>query len=86
MTRKVKESKDQTRKSWIKQLQQEYLQVTFCMCDFIASLDMHGFACWCMVLLFLVGWFFRVMTMVFSLSFPFYGCHGVGMFISVFEL
>lgn len=43
---------------------------------------MHGFACWCMVLLLLVAWFFRVMTMVFNLALPFYGFHGVGMFIS----
>ena len=43
--RERKESKDQGRKIRIKQLQQEYLQVTFCMCDFLVSLDMHGFAC-----------------------------------------
>jgi len=66
--RKAKQSKDQARKSRIKQLQQEYLQVTYCMCDFLACFDMHGFTCWCMVLLLLVAWFFRVMTMVFSLT------------------
>ena len=45
--------------------------VTFYMHDFLAGLDMHGFACWCMVLLFWVASFCRVMTMAFSLAFPF---------------
>ena len=62
------------------------MQVTFCMCDFLAGLDMHGFTCWCMVLLLLVAWFWRGMTMVFSLAFPFSRCHGVGMSILVFDL
>ena len=56
------------------------------MCDFLAGLDMHGFSCWCMVLLLSVAWFCRVMVVVLSLDFPFFECHGVGMFTSVFEL
>ena len=40
--RKVKETKDQARKIWIKQLQQEYLQVTSCMYDFLAGFGVHG--------------------------------------------
>ena len=72
-----KENKDQGRKSRIKQFQQEYLQVTFCMCDFLAGFYMHSFACWCMVLLLSVVWFFWVMEMVFSLALPFSGCHGM---------
>ena len=39
--RKDKESKDQARKSWINQVQQEYLQVTGCMYDSLARFDMH---------------------------------------------
>ena len=53
------------------------------MCDFLAGLYMHGFSCWCMVLLGMVCW---VMRMVFSLALPFSGCHSVGMFISIFKL
>ena len=40
-----KERKDQGKQRRIKKLQQEYLQVTFFMCDFIVGLDMHDFAC-----------------------------------------
>jgi len=83
---KKKGKKGSRKKSKIKQLQQEYLQVTFFMSDFLAFLDMHGFACWGMVLLMSVAWFYWVMTMVFSLAFPFSKCHGVGMFILIFEL
>ena len=36
--RKDKESKGQARKSLIMQFQQEYLQVTCCMCDFLVGL------------------------------------------------
>jgi len=55
----------------IKQLQQEYLQVTYCMCDLLVGFDMHGFECSCMFLLLSVAWIFQVMTMVFSLSLHF---------------
>jgi len=45
-TRKGKEIKDQVRRSSrIKQLQKEYLQVIYCMCDFVGGFDMDGFAC-----------------------------------------
>jgi len=40
--RKAKESKDQARKVWIKQLQWEYLQITGCIYDFLAIFSMHG--------------------------------------------
>jgi len=72
-----KEIKDQARKNRIKQLQQEYLHVTYCMCDFLVGFDMYDFACWCMILLLSVAWFCRVMKMVFSLTLPFSRCHGV---------
>ena len=77
--RKEKQAKEgrgkerKARKSRIKQLQQDYLQVTYCMCDFLAGFDMHGFACWYLVLWLLVAWSCWVMTMVFSLAFPFSG-------------
>ena len=32
------------------------------MCDFLAGLDVHDFACLCMVLLLSMAWFCRVMT------------------------
>jgi len=35
--KKAKESKGQARKIWIKQLQQEYVQVIGCMCEFLAG-------------------------------------------------
>jgi len=69
----------------MKQLQHEYLQVTFCICDFLTGLDMQGFACWCMVLLLLVACICRVMIVDFSLALPSSRCHGVGMFILAFE-
>ena len=40
-------TKDQARKSWIKRLQQYYLQVLSCMYGFLASFDMHGI-CMCL--------------------------------------
>ena len=86
----IKEGKERKgkgrKKSKINQLQQEYLRVTFCMCDFLAGLDMHGFACWCMVLLLSMAWFCWVMTMVFNLALPFSRCHCVGMFTLFFEI
>ena len=83
--RKKKEKGKEGRKRKIKKIQQEYLQVTYCMCDFLACVDMHGFACWCMVLLLSVAWFCWVMIVVFNLALPFSRCHGVGMFILVFR-
>ncbi len=75
---KGKQRKHGSRKeSRIRKLQQEYLQVTFCTCDFLVGLDMHGFACWFMVLLLLVTWFFQVMTLVVSLDLAFSRCHGM---------
>ena len=44
--RKDKESKGQARKSQIKQLQWDYLRVSSCMYDFLASFGMHG-TCMC---------------------------------------
>jgi len=69
--RKGKENKDQARRNMIKQLQKEYVQVTYYMCDILASFYMHGFACWYMFLLLLVAWFCWVMMVVFSLALPF---------------
>ena len=37
-----KEGQGKQRTVRIKQLQQEYMQVTDCMCDFLAGFDMHG--------------------------------------------
>ena len=82
--RERKENKDQGRKSRIRQLQQEYLQVTYFMCDFLTSFDMHEFACWCMVLLLSMAWFCQVMKVVFILALPFSGCHGMLVCLSQF--
>jgi len=71
-TMKGKQSKDQVRKSRIKQLQQEYLQVIYCMSNIPAGFDMQGFACWYIVLLLLMEWFFEVMRVVFSLTLFFF--------------
>ena len=73
---KGKERNDQVRKSRIKHIQQEYLHVTYYMCDFLAGFDMHGFECWCMVLLLSIACLCQVVTMVFSLVFPFSRGHG----------
>ena len=75
--RERKESKDQGKESRIKQLQQEHLWVIFCICDFLAGLEMHGFACWCMVFLFLVIRSCWVTKLVFSLAKPFFKAHGM---------
>ena len=75
--RERKESKDHTSKSKIKQLQQQYLQVTYCRCDFLVCFDMHGIACWCMVLLLSMAWFCQVMIVNFSLAQHFSRFHGI---------
>ena len=43
--KKARGSKDQVGKGRIKQLQQASLQVSTCMCIFLARFGMHGIAC-----------------------------------------
>ena len=43
--KKARGSKDQAGKSNIKQLQQDSLQVSTCMCIFLARFGMHGISC-----------------------------------------
>ena len=82
---KGNEGKKGSRKeSRIKQLQQEYLEVTFCMCDFLAGFDMHAFTCWCMVIFVWVAWFCQVMAVAFSVTLPFLVCLGMLGFSSWF--
>ena len=45
-----------------------------------------AYACWYLVLLFSVAWFFQVMIVVFSLALHFFECHGVFGFDLDFEL
>jgi len=78
---KANERKDQARKGWIKQLQQEYLQVTCCMYDFLASFGMHGI-CMCVFGYFLsISWVLLGFNSSFILSLPFLDNHGVKGFI-----
>jgi len=55
-------SKDQKKKGKIKQLQQDSLQVSICMCTFLARFGMHGIACGSFVVM---AWVFPSVT-VFS--------------------
>jgi len=43
--KKARESEDQAGKGRIKQLQQESLQVSTCMCSVLARFGMHGITC-----------------------------------------
>ena len=66
-------SKDQARKSRIKQLQKYCMRVSICMCDFLSRLEyivLH-------VVLFCHGMGFSRCDHIFSISFPFSNSHGV---------
>lgn len=71
---KAKENKVQERKIWIKYFKWEYLQVTGCMCDFLAGKWMHLVGS-----LIVIGMGFAKCHIGFSLSFRF--LHRCGSFI-----
>ena len=79
--KKENESKDQARKSRIKQLKRDYLQVSICICDFLAIFGMHG-TCMCVFgSLVFIGMGFSRCDNDFSLVLPFLDSHGVmGLF------
>ena len=78
--RKEKQSKgrrEQSKKIWLKQLQREYLQVSSCIYDFLASFGMHG-TCMCVFGSHpVIGMGFSKCDIGFILSLPFLDSHCV---------
>ena len=66
--KKESRMKEQVRKSRIKQLQQDSLRVSTCMCIFLDRSVMHGISCGSFLS---CNGFFLGVTMFFSLALPF---------------
>lgn len=79
-TSKQEEAKYQGRKSKIKQLQWDYLQVSSCMYDFLAIFGTHGKCMHVFGSLVIIGIGFVRCDNVFSLSLSFLDSHGVMAF------
>ena len=76
-TKNAKGSKNQEKKSNIKQLQRDYLQVSNCMCDFLSRFGMHG-TCMCVLgSLVAIGMGFSRCDSVFRLALLLLDRHGV---------
>ena len=74
--RRKRGRKYQARKSRIKQLQRDSLQVSIFMCGFLAIFGMHNVACVFLVLLLSWAWIFPSVKMFFSLALAFLDSHG----------
>lgn len=78
-----KEIVDNGREGWINKHNKDTLQVTSCMCDFLASFWMHFTCIWFYGYVFSLAWIFSYIESDFILSFQFLGqpwCSGIPFF------